>query len=174
MIKPQRLPLYVAVGAGASALAAALGLAVSNSGPSGATLSTSPPSTVVTTRETALGSVLVDTQGRTLYLFAKDTEHASACDGGCASFWPPVPVRGVPHAAGGAAAASIGAIARPGSRQLTYAGHPLYYFVGDSKAGQTRGQALNQFGAEWYVLDSTGDAVVNTSSATSNGGGYGH
>ena len=157
MIKSKRLPLYVAGGAGLSALAAALGLAVSNSGPTGSALSTSPASTVVTTRGTGLGDVLVDAQGRTLYLFARDTGPASTCDGSCASFWPPVPVSGAAQAAGGVAAASIGVITRAGgSRQLSYAGHPLYYFVGDSKAGQIRGQGLDQFGAEWFVLDAAG------------------
>jgi predicted lipoprotein with Yx(FWY)xxD motif len=86
-----------------------------------------------------------------------------------------VPVFGAPHTAGGASAASIGVIARPGgSRQLSHAGHPLYYFVGDGRAGQTRGRALNQFGARWYVLDSTGGAVVNTACTAGNGGGYGY
>lgn len=178
MIKSKRLPLYVAGGAGLSALAAALGLAVSNSGPTGSALSTSPASTVVTTRGTGLGDVLVDAQGRTLYLFARDTGPASTCDGSCASFWPPVPVSGAAQAAGGVAAASIGVITRAGgSRQLSYAGHPLYYFVGDSKAGQIRGQGLDQFGAEWFVLDAAGAAVVNapsTGSDAGTGGGYGY
>jgi len=175
MIKSRRLPLYVAAGAGASALAATIGLAVSNSGPSGPALNTSPSTTVVTTRNTGLGSVLADAQGRTMYLFAKDTGPASTCDSSCATFWPPVPVSGTPRAAGNASAASVGVITRPGgSQQLSYAGHPLYYFVSDSKAGQTRGQALNQFGAKWYALDSAGAAVVSPPSNGGNGGGYGY
>jgi predicted lipoprotein with Yx(FWY)xxD motif len=180
MITSKRLPLYVAGGAGLSALAVVLGLTVSHSGPKASAVSTSPASTVVETRDTGLGQILVDTQGRTLYLFAKDTGAASTCDGSCASYWPPVPVpvSGVPHAAGGAAAASIGVITGSGgSRQLSYAGHPLYYFVGDSKAGQTRGQALDQFGAKWFVLNSAGAAVLNAPSSTGNGGtggGYGY
>jgi len=113
----------------------------------------------------------------TLYLFAKDTGPGSTCEGSCASYWPPVPVSGAPHAAGGAAAAALGVITGSGgSRQLSYAGHPLYYFVGDTKAGQTRGQGLDQFGAKWFVLNSTGAAVVNAPSTASNtgGGGYGY
>jgi predicted lipoprotein with Yx(FWY)xxD motif len=175
MIKSKRLPLYVAGGAGLSALAVALGLAVSNSGSTGSALSTSPATTVVTTRGTGLGSVLVDAQGRTLYLFAKDIGPASTCDGSCASFWPPVPVSGAPRTAGGVSAASLGVITRSGGRrQLSYAGHPLYYFVGDSKPGQTRGQGLSQFGAKWFVLDAAGAAVANTPSTAGNGGGYGY
>lgn len=178
MIKSKRLPLYVAGGAGLSALAAALGLAVSSSGRTGSALSTSPPSTVVTTRGTGLGDVLVDAQGRTLYLFAKDTGPASTCDSSCAAFWPPVPVSDAPRAAGGASAASLGVITGPGnSRQLSYSGHPLYYFVGDRKAGQTRGEGLNQFGAKWFVLDAAGAAVVDAPSTAGNtgtSGGYGY
>jgi predicted lipoprotein with Yx(FWY)xxD motif len=178
VIKSKRLPLYVAGGGGLSALAVLLGLTVSHSEAKGAGLSTSPQSTVVMTRETKLGQILVDAQGRTLYLFAKDTGPASTCDGSCASSWPPVPASGQPHAAGNATASSLGVITRPGGhRQLSYAGHPLYYFVRDSKVGQTRGQGLDQFGAEWYVLNSAGAAVVSASSkpgdtGTGGGGGY--
>lgn len=177
MIKSKRLPLYVGGGAGLSALAVLLGVTVSHAGGTGGELSASPQSTVVTTRETNLGKVLVDAQGRTLYLFAKDTG-ASTCNGSCASYWPPVPVTGQPHASGNAAATSIGVVSRSdGKRQLTYAGHPLYYYVGDSKAGQTNGQAMNQFGAEWYVLNQAGAAVVSAASdgnntGTGGGGGY--
>jgi predicted lipoprotein with Yx(FWY)xxD motif len=178
MITSKRLPLYVAGGAGLSALAVVVGLTVGHSASKPPAVSTSPASTVVTTRSNAgLGQILVDTQGRTLYLFAKDTGPASTCEGSCASYWPPVPVSGVPHAAGGAAAAAIAVLTGSGgSRQLSYAGHPLYYFVGDTKAGQTRGQALDQFGAKWFVLNSTGAAVVNGPSTASNtgGGGYGY
>jgi predicted lipoprotein with Yx(FWY)xxD motif len=181
MIASGRLPLYVACGAGLSALAVVLGLTVGHSGAKGPAASASPSSTVVTTRsDTGLGQILVDAQGRTLYLFAKDTGSASTCQGSCASYWPPVPVpvSGAPQAAGAAAAASIGIITGSGrSRQLSYAGHPLYYFVGDSKAGQTRGQALDQFGAKWFVLNAAGAAVVNAPSNAGNtgsGGGYGY
>jgi len=129
------------------------------------------------TRNTDLGQILVDTQGRTLYLFAKDTGATSTCDGSCASYWPPVPVTGVPHAAGGASATSLGVITRAdGAQELSYAGHPLYYFIGDTKAGQQHGQGVDQFGAKWYVLDATGTAVVQQPSNTGNtgGGGYGY
>jgi predicted lipoprotein with Yx(FWY)xxD motif len=179
MIASGRLPLFVAGGAGLSALAVVLGLTAGLSGAKRPAASPSPSSTVVTTRsDTGLGQILVDAQGRTLYLFAKDTGPASTCQGSCASYWPPVPASGAPHAAGGAAAASLGVIARSGgSRQLSYAGHPLYYFVGDNKAGQTRGQGLDQFGAKWFVLNAAGTAVVNPPSNTGNtgsGGGYGY
>lgn len=176
MMRSKRLPLYIAGGAGLSALVVGLGLTATHAGSTATAVSTSPASTVVATRDTALGQILVDGQGRTLYLFAKDTGTASTCDGSCASYWPPVPVSGVPHAAA-AAAAKLGAITRPGgTQQLTYAGHPLYYFVKDRKAGQTTGQALDQFGAKWYALDAAGTAVVTAPASDSDGtvGGYGY
>jgi predicted lipoprotein with Yx(FWY)xxD motif len=176
MMRSKRLPLYVAGGAGLSALVVVLGLTATHAGSTATAVSTSPASTVVATRDTALGQILVDGQGRTLYLFAKDTGTASTCDDSCASYWPPVPVSGVPHAAP-AAAAKLGAITRPGgSQQLTYAGHPLYYFVKDRKPGQTTGQALDQFGAKWYALDAAGTAVVTAPASDSDGtvDGYGY
>jgi predicted lipoprotein with Yx(FWY)xxD motif len=170
MIASKRLPLYVGGGAGLSALAVILGLTVAHSDTKAPAVSTSPSSTVVSTRNTSLGQILVDAQGRTVYLFAKDTAAASTCSASCRSYWPPVPASGVPHASGGAAASSVGIITTDGIRQLSYAGHPLYYFVGDSSAGQTRGHALDQFGAKWFVLNSAGSAVVNTAGSTSGGG----
>ncbi|MGX7678890.1 COG4315 family predicted lipoprotein [Jatrophihabitans sp. DSM 45814] len=179
MIRSKRLPLYVVGGAGLSALAAVLGVTITNSASGTNALSLSPSTTVVATRGTGLGPILVDSQGRTMYLFQKDTGSSSTCGGSCAAVWPPVPVSAVPHAAGGASAAAIGVIAAPGgTRQLSYAGHPLYYFAGDSKAGQTRGQAIDEFGARWYVLSSDGTAVLGAANSSSNnsnsGGGYGY
>jgi predicted lipoprotein with Yx(FWY)xxD motif len=173
MIKSRRLPLYVAGGAGLSALAAVLGVTLST-GPSAATVTASPSSTVVQTRGSDLGQILVDAQDRTMYLFAKDAGPASTCTGACTSIWPPVPVSAGPHAAGGASASALGVIGSGSSRQLSYAGHPLYYFAGDSKAGQTRGQAVNEFGAQWFVLNPTGTAVLDAPSNTGTSGGYGY
>src|SRR6185369_2878981 len=107
MITKKRLPLYVAGGAAVSAVAVVLGLTVGGSSATGSSVSTSPSSTVVTTRDTSLGRILVDAQGRTLYLFAKDTGPASMCSGSCLSYWPAVPVTGQPQAAGGTSATSI-------------------------------------------------------------------
>jgi predicted lipoprotein with Yx(FWY)xxD motif len=186
MIKSKRLPFYVAGGAALSALAATLGLTLGNSNSSASTVTATPSSTVVQTRDTALGTILVDAQGRTLYLFAKDNGPASACVGSCASAWPPVPVAGTPGVSGAASAADLGVITGAGgARQLTYAGHPLYYFAGDSKPGQTNGQAISEFGAKWFVLNSSGVEVVQapvvqapvTSPSSANqpaGGGYGY
>lgn len=174
MTKTARTRAYIAGGVGLIAVAAAI--AVAESGSSATPVSSAPASTIVQTRSSDLGQILVDAQGRTLYLFGKDTGAASTCSGACAADWPPVPVVGTPHASGGATAASIGVItASDGRTQLSYAGHPLYYFVGDSSAGQTHGQGINEFGAKWWVLDSSGAKVTAAPSSSSQGnagGGY--
>jgi predicted lipoprotein with Yx(FWY)xxD motif len=174
--KNKRLPLYIAGGAGLAAVAVTVGVAVAGSSGSAATaLTTSPKATAISTRTTGVGQVLVDAQGRAVYLFQKDTGPTSTCVGACASDWPPVPVTGTPHTSGGASAQSLGSTTRPdGVRQLTYAGHPLYYFAGDNKAGQTGGQAINEFGAEWYTLDAAGKAITRAPVKAKSGGGYGY
>src|SRR6266446_2351325 len=96
-----------------------------------------------------LGQILVDGSGRTLYLFEKDKGTSSACYGRCAAYWPPLTTSGKPHAARGASAVRLGTTTRhDGKLEVTYNGHPLYYFVADAKRGDASGQALNQFGAE--------------------------
>ena len=111
---------------------------------------------------TGLGKVLVDAQGRTLYLFEADKGTMSACDGACASIWPPVTTKGKPTAGAGLAASKLGTAKRSdGTTGLTYNGHPLYTYAGDTAAGQTRGQGLDDYGAEWYALSARGDKVDN-------------
>jgi len=176
-MRSKKLPLYVAGGAGVSALAAVLGISLAGSG-GGGTLTASPKSTVVQTRNTSIGRVLVDVQGRTLYLFAKDSGSKSSCIGSCTVDWPPVPVTGAVRAGSGASPAALGSIARSGGgRQLTYNGHPVYYFDDDEKAGQTKGQAIDEFGAKWYALAADGRAVTTAPGAAkagSGGSGYGY
>jgi predicted lipoprotein with Yx(FWY)xxD motif len=96
-----------------------------------------------------------------VYLFQADTGHASSCTGACASVWPPV--TGKPQAAGAADAADLGTITRPdGSTQVTYKGHPLYFYIDDVKdgdAGDTYGEAIKSFGAEWSVLAPSGNKI---------------
>jgi predicted lipoprotein with Yx(FWY)xxD motif len=84
----------------------------------------------------------------------------SNCSSACLSIWPPLTSQGNPQAKGGALAAEIGTTSNTGGKpQVTYGGHPLYYYVGDQKPGDTKGQGLNQFGAEWYVLAPTGNKI---------------
>jgi predicted lipoprotein with Yx(FWY)xxD motif len=112
--------------------------------------------TAVKTRHNKLGTYLVDGQGRTLYLFQKDTTK-SKCSGACAQNWPPVTTTGNPSGAGGVRKALLGTIKRSdGKTQVTYGGHPLYTYVGDSKPGDTNGQGLTAFGARWYAIGAGG------------------
>jgi len=116
----------------------------------------------VGTERTSLGNVLVDAQGRTVYLFEKDKGDMSTCYGSCASIWPPVATGARVKVAGGVEAARLGSTRRTdGKTELTYGGHPLYTYAGDAKAGDVKGQGLNQFGAEWYVLAPSGNKIDN-------------
>jgi predicted lipoprotein with Yx(FWY)xxD motif len=116
----------------------------------------------VRVRTTSLGKVLVDAKGRTLYLFEADKPNKSNCSGACLTIWPPLTSAAKPNATGGALAAKIGTISASGGKRLvTYNGHPLYYYVGDQKPGDTKGQGLNQFGAKWYVLAPSGNKIDN-------------
>jgi predicted lipoprotein with Yx(FWY)xxD motif len=120
----------------------------------------------------SLGKILVDSQGRTVYLFEKDTGTTSTCSGDCAVAWPPVTVDGKATVGNGLTASKVGTTKRSdGTSQVTYNGHPLYLFQGDHGSGDTNGEGLNAFGALWYVVAPTGAAV--TSSPAGNGGnGY--
>jgi predicted lipoprotein with Yx(FWY)xxD motif len=116
----------------------------------------------VALRKSSLGSILADSHGRTLYLFEADKAGMSACSGACAAVWPPLMATGTPRGGTGVQAAKLGTIARSGGgRQVSYNGHPLYTFAGDAKAGDTSGQALDEFGGEWYVVSPRGDKVDN-------------
>jgi len=108
-----------------------------------------------------LGNVLVDGKGVTVYLFEKDKHGKSACSGSCAKVWAPVLTSGKPKAVKGARSSLLGTTRRGnGKLQVTYHKHPLYTYAGDGgKAGTAKGQDLDQFGAEWYVLDRSGNIV---------------
>jgi predicted lipoprotein with Yx(FWY)xxD motif len=116
---------------------------------------------------TGLGRVLVNAQGRTLYLWAHDKSSTSTCSGACATAWPPVISKGKPVVSGGAKGGLVGTSRRPdGRRQVTYNGHPLYTFIGDKKPGETKGEGLTGFGGRWDPVSTAGTAVrkrANTS-----------
>ena len=108
-----------------------------------------------------LGMVLVDGSGRTLYLFEKDQPDQSACSGACVAAWPVDQSSGTPKAGTGVKSSLLDTIKRSdGTTQVTYNHHPLYYYAGDSGTGQQNGQAINAFGAAWYVVTPTGGAVT--------------
>jgi predicted lipoprotein with Yx(FWY)xxD motif len=136
---------------------AALSLAVL--GAAAASSSSARPATV-STGHTGLGRIVVDGRGRTLYLFEKDKRGRSACSGACATYWPPLLTHGKPIATGGAKRSLLGMIRRAdGTSQVTYAGHPLYRHVGDTKRGQTTGEGSTLFGAGWDALTPAGKKI---------------
>ena len=129
-------------------------------GASSATKSSPAKGSSVGLASTKLGKILVDGQGRTLYLFEADKGKSSMCDGACASLWPPLTTTGKLAAGPGVSAAKLGTTKRAdGTTEVTYNGHPLYTYAGDQAPGQTTGQGIDSFGAEWYVLSAAGKTV---------------
>ena len=170
-------PLHAVV-VGASALvliAAGCGGAIpsSNGGPATLKLTSSKE-----------GRYLVDSQGRSLYLFEKDEGGESYCNGACAAVWPALETEAMPHAGPGVDAAALGTIKRDdGDMQVTYHGHPLYYYAADaSTPGKTKGEDVEQFGDGWYLVSAAGKSVEeksgsdsnSNSNSGSNGGGGGY
>ena len=148
--------LLVSVALGALALA---GSAFGQSAHSSA-------ATVVTTEKTSLGTILVTSSGRSLYLDVADKPGHPACTGGCLSIWPPLKASGTLKAAGAAKAADLGTIKIAGGiKQVTYKGHPLYTFASDTKSGQTSGEGENGF----YVVSPSGSKITKSSSSSSGG-----
>ena len=116
--------------------------------------------TPVTAHSSKYGTVLFDGKGRSIYLFAKDRGDKSSCYGSCAKAWPPLLTKGAPHAGKGARKSLLGTTRRrDGTLQVTYAGHPLYGFAGDTKRGQITCQDVSQFGGTWLVVSAAGKAV---------------
>ena len=162
--------------AGAAAISlTALALAACGSSGSG---STGGGNATVGVSTTGVGKVLVDSKGHTLYLFEKDSGPKSNCSGACASNWPPLLAKGQPTAAGGAKASLVATTKRSdGASQVTYNGHPVYRYQGDMKPGDTAGQGLEAYGAEWYALGPAGKQIEKSSAsdgASSYGGGSGY
>lgn len=113
----------------------------------------------VKTRKTRLGTILVGPTGRTLYLWEGDSKNHSNCSGACARVWMPLMSSGTPMARGSVRKSLLGVIPRAGAHQVTYAGHPLYYYDDDKRPGQTEGQNSHAFGADWYVVAPAGKAI---------------
>jgi predicted lipoprotein with Yx(FWY)xxD motif len=115
--------------------------------------------------KSTLGQIIVNGTTRTLYLFEKDRNGRSACYGPCATYWPPLLSKGNPVALPGANQGLIGTIRRvDGAEQVTYAGHPVYQYVGDSKPGQTTGEGLTDFGAAWDAISPAGMTIEHGAS----------
>ena len=127
--------------------------------PSGGAAAAGGPA-MVNTASGDLGTFLVGTDGRTVYLWEGDSGTTSKCTGACAGAWPPLTTTGAPQASGSAMASLLGTTKRAdGAMQVTYNGHPLYYFVKDTGPGSTAGQEVDAFGAEWYAVAPSGKSV---------------
>jgi predicted lipoprotein with Yx(FWY)xxD motif len=148
-------------------------------GGGGATAAAPPKTTnktaaTVGVANTSVGKILVDSRGRSLYLFKADTATKSACTGACAAAWPPLLAHGKPTGAGGATASLLGTATRAdGSQQVTYNGHPLYLFADDQNPGDVEGQGVTAFGAAWFVLSTEGSQISAKPASTSGGGNSG-
>jgi predicted lipoprotein with Yx(FWY)xxD motif len=114
----------------------------------------------VTVRKSAYGTILFDGRGRALYAFTRDAGKRSRCYGACAKSWPPYLVSGRVRARAGAKGSLLGTTRRAdGRRQVTYAGRPVYFYVGDRKPGQVLCQNVGEFGGVWLVLRPSGKLV---------------
>lgn len=125
--------------------------------------------TLVKTATSSAGTFLVSANGHALYAFSSDTPHKSACSGSCATSWIPIKTVGKPRAGGKAKASDLSTISRSGGvKQVTYKGHPLYGYVGDTGAGQTNGQGQYAFGGYWYLVSAGGKTITNATQTTSS------
>jgi predicted lipoprotein with Yx(FWY)xxD motif len=128
---------------------------------SATTSNASASSVTVKTAKGKQGTYLVGPNGHALYLWVADKNGKSVCSGACAKIWPPLLTSGKPSASGGAMSADLGTIKRSdGKTQVTYKGHPLYYFVVDSGPGTTKGQGSQSFGARWWLIAPSGAAIT--------------
>jgi predicted lipoprotein with Yx(FWY)xxD motif len=165
--------------AAAVPLAAVVLAGCGGGGSSNASSPSAPPKTASGSAATigvvsngSLGKILVNSKGDTVYLFQKDTGTKSTCTGACATAWPPVRATGKPTVGSGLTASKVGTTARSdGQPQVTYNGHPLYLYQGDSNPGDANGQGISAFGAPWYVLSTSG-AAVTTGGSSGSGNGY--
>jgi predicted lipoprotein with Yx(FWY)xxD motif len=176
-----RVPLPVKLGVllGTTLLAAACGSSSNGSTSSqagtgataGSSSSASGAAMVITTKTGSAGTYLTDGTGRSVYLWVKDPSGKSVCDGACSGAWPPVTTTGSVTASSGAVASDLGTFTRSdGSKQVTYKGHPLYYYAGDSSAGTTAGQGNTGFGAAWWLVAPSGSSITKSASTTSSSG----
>lgn len=153
--------------------------------------SSSTATTVTGASNPELGTIIVNSEGLTVYSFAKDKGTTSSCYGACAEAWPPLSTEGAPISGEGAMPSKLGTTKRKdGTVQVTYAGHPLYTFVEDHKPGEANGNGVSAFGAEWHALDESGSLVAasggaegesttpapteSSSESSGSSGGYGY
>jgi predicted lipoprotein with Yx(FWY)xxD motif len=155
---------------GSSSSSSTTAAAPANPAPASATpaSNTSNASLTIGTTSGAAGTYLTGAGGRAIYLWVADTGGKSVCSGACAKVWPPVIANGKPSVTGGASASDLGTTARSdGTMQVTYKGHPLYYYITDKSAKMTSGQGSDSFGAKWWLVGPSGASITKTASAGS-------
>ncbi len=183
----------LALGAAATAVALLAGCGSSSSSSSSSTAASTPattPSTQSTaapasttaasgsgvsvdTKHAKLGTILAAGPKKlTVYMFEADKGTTSSCSGACAKVWPPVTTSGTPSAGAGAVSADLGTAKRAdGTEQVTYKGHPLYFYDDDKDSGDAYGQGSKAFGAGWYVLKPSGEKIDEDSGDDKGGSG---
>jgi predicted lipoprotein with Yx(FWY)xxD motif len=190
LVNRMSAPARLAAGVGGAVGAALLVAACSSGSSSSSAPASSPPAssagnaaasgsasgasaTMITTATSSAGTFLTTSSGRAVYLWTKDTGNMSACTGACAGAWPPVTTTSTVTASGSADASDLGTITRSdGTKQVTYDGHPLYFFSGDSGPGMASGQGSDGFGAKWWLVAPNGsDVTASVSSFTAGGSG---
>ena len=164
----RNLMAAAACAAGIALAATACSSSLSSNGTTAApaaSSATAQPSMAATTIDLQSASgiddkFLADGQGRALYLFEADKGSTSTCTGACAAAWPPVTASAMPMAGGGVSQSMFGTTKRAdGTEQLTYNGHPLYYFSADTGSGTAKGQGVKAFGSDWYVVNAKGSKI---------------
>jgi predicted lipoprotein with Yx(FWY)xxD motif len=168
----------IVAGCGSSSSSSSSSTKAAAPAPASSGASTPASGVSVSTAKGSAGTFLVSS-GKALYLWVADKNGTSSCSGACASAWPPLTTKAAPAAGTGVTGAQLGTITRSdGTKQVTYKGHPLYFFAGDG-AGTTNGQGSNQFGALWWLVapsgaaitgSSSGSAATSSSSSSSSGG----
>jgi predicted lipoprotein with Yx(FWY)xxD motif len=166
--------------AGGAVLLTALALAAcggsgKKSGSSGPPKTAGGKAATIGVSNTGIGNILVSSRGLTLYTFSKDSGTTSTCTGACAVNWPPLRANGKPTVGNGAKTSIVSTTPRSdGKPQVTYNGHPVYLFDGDSKPGDTNGEGLNAFGGTWLAISPSGKSVSAQVSNQGGGGGVGY
>jgi len=172
---PLAVALLAAAACSSSASSSSSSTPASSGTPAAAGSSSAAASgTVITTANSSGGDFLTNSSGRAIYLFMADSMNKSACSGACASAWPPVTTTGSPTASGSAQATDLSTITRSdGTKQVTYDGHPLYYFAGDTGGGTDKGQGLDGFGAKWWLVAPSGSSITAAVTLSGGSGGSG-
>jgi predicted lipoprotein with Yx(FWY)xxD motif len=165
--------LVAACGSSSSASTSAPVAAGSGGSTASSTANATPASTkgvLIGTAKGSDGTHLTGAGGKTAYLWVADSGGMSSCSGACAKAWPPLTTKGRPIAGNGVKSSNLGTIKRSdGSTQVTYKGHPLYYFIEDKSKGSTKGQGSDAFGAKWWLVSPAGAAITSGGASPSTG-----